>query len=208
MRDINSNIVLKFESEEFRPFKLVFLDIGTGYHYTDCDVPIFYDSNMYVPKSFEIESINYSMGTIVDSCQISLDDIDQDLQSDFLGGDPQGSNVVIMQIVIDDDNSIVGATHYTLFNGEIGEWNYEEARVNIVLTNMFSRWSNKTMSKHSSSCRWKQFKGTECTYSGSETWCDRSYSRCSALGNTINFGGFRWLPSIEGLDIWWGATQG
>jgi len=38
-------------------------------------------------------------------------------------------------------------------------------------------------------CNW-EFKSVECGYSGSETSCNRTYSRCSELGNTSRYGGF------------------
>lgn len=41
------------------------------------------------------------------------------------------------------------------------------------------------------SCRFA-FKGADgrCGYSGSETVCDRTFARCSALGNQMRYGGF------------------
>jgi hypothetical protein len=48
------------------------------------------------------------------------------------------------------------------------------------------------------------YEVTECAYIGSETWCDQSYDRCSALGNADNFGGMRFIPSIAEKEIWWG----
>ena len=208
MRDIAPAIIDQLAAEGLRPFVLVSMDIGDGYYYTDCDVPILYDGQSYEPKGFELSSINYPLGTIVDTCSITLDDLDESLKSEFIGGDPQGSMVAVRLVVLDDDYAIVGPSHITWFNGEIGEWEYGEVSVDITLTNMFARWNNKTQAAHSASCRWKQFGGTECTYSGVESWCDGSYTRCAALGNQDNFGGFRWLPSIEGVDIWWGRVEG
>lgn len=34
------------------------------------------------------------------------------------------------------------------------------------------------------------FKGSRCKYSGPETSCNKTLSRCRELGNSINFGGF------------------
>lgn len=45
-----------------------------------------------------------------------------------------------------------------------------------------------------------------CRYAGAETWCDRSWDRCLALSNTINFGGKRWLPGLVGKQISWGQA--
>jgi lambda family phage minor tail protein L len=38
-------------------------------------------------------------------------------------------------------------------------------------------------------CRFK-FKSTECGYSGAETVCDKTLTRCRALSNSSRFGGF------------------
>jgi len=38
------------------------------------------------------------------------------------------------------------------------------------------------------------FKGRLCGYAGSEGWCDHTFARCSSLGNTERFLGFRWAP--------------
>ena len=43
-----------------------------------------------------------------------------------------------------------------------------------------------------------------CRYSGSGTWCDKSWDRCVTLGNSINFGGFRWLTGLQEKTIYWG----
>lgn len=39
-------------------------------------------------------------------------------------------------------------------------------------------------------CRYKDFKGTLCGYSGAETECDRTFERCRELNNSTRFGGF------------------
>ena len=91
-----------------------------------------------------------------------------------------------------------------LFEGILDGWSISENKLNISVTNILSRWAQRTLSTHSSSCRWKKFKGTECGYTGGEAWCDRTHARCQALGNEAHYGGFPWLPSIVGKEIWWG----
>lgn len=206
MRNFDAGIKAQLEAGELRPFILISLAVGSGYYYTDCDVPLVYDGNRYEPHAFDLSAVNYSLGTVVDTCTLGLDDCGEDLKSDFIGGDPQGSQVVVRMVVLDVDYAIIGPAHVTWFDGEIGEWEYEEGTISMTVTNMFARWNMRTQSRHPASCRWKKFKGTECTYSGGESWCDRSYTRCEALGNQANFGGFRWLPSIENANIWWGSA--
>ncbi len=38
-------------------------------------------------------------------------------------------------------------------------------------------------------CRYKNFKGERCGYTGDENYCDHSLRRCQELGNVKNFGG-------------------
>jgi hypothetical protein len=102
---------------------------------------------------------------------------------------------------------IIAGDSVVLFEGEIDRWQGPENEIEITVANIFSRWAQRTLAKQSASCRWKKFKGTECGYSGGQDWCDRTYTRCNALGNTASFGGFRWLPSIIDKEIWWGRQS-
>lgn len=47
-------------------------------------------------------------------------------------------------------------------------------------------------------CRYKEFKGNLCGYSGTATDCDRTWERCQELGNQKRFGGF---PGIGRLGV-------
>jgi hypothetical protein len=44
------------------------------------------------------------------------------------------------------------------------------------------------------------------TFPGDD-WCDKSWERCLALANTVNFDGCRWLPGIQGKEILWGRNR-
>lgn len=99
---------------------------------------------------------------------------------------------------------IAGPGVLTLFEGGLDAWTLNDKMLKIGAKSEMARWTQKPLSLHSVSCRWKQFKGTECGYAGEGTWCDRTYTRCEDLGNAPNFGGFRWLPSIMDKEIWWG----
>jgi hypothetical protein len=188
---------------------------NTVFRYTNCDVPITSSSNIYSPRGFKIDPIGYSLGTIVDQVGIQIDNIDSMLSASFTGSTPQGSEAVLSLVILDDNLDLVGGTHVTLFEGEIDSFTLKEDTVKMTVTSKLAQWSQKTLSKHSASCRWKVFNsstlgtvGTECASTAGEAWCDRTYDRCAALSNTTNFGGFRWLPSIVDKDIWWGRIKG
>lgn len=207
MRTINAELLAQFASEQLRAFRLLDFDIDSvHYRYTNCDVPLLCDGNLFTSKDFRIENVGYSSNQFVDRMQIEIDDIKAVLRNAFLDGTPQGSSTILMVAVVDSKGSVLdsGSAYTTLFDGEIDDWSLDESKISISITSILTKWAQKTLSKYSASCRWKKFKGTECTYSGGETWCDRTYVRCTALGNTANFGGFRWLPSIVDKEIWWG----
>lgn len=46
---------------------------------------------------------------------------------------------------------------------------------------------NRFLKSH---CRYKVFKGAQCGYTGLETGCNRTFTRCNELLNTARFGGF------------------
>ena len=51
------------------------------------------------------------------------------------------------------------------------------------------------------------YVGQAYTTSWDYTACDQSYDMCKyRFANTINFGGFRWLPWLMNQKIWWGRN--
>ena len=164
--------------------------------------------DVYTPLGFKFANIRYSINNIVDKVDIEIDNLDQVQTAVFVGGTPQGSDVILSLVVLDADLKIVNGSAVTLFEGEIDTWNLNERRLSVTVTSIFYNWGQRTLSKHSPSCRWKAFKSTECDYVGAADWCDRTYTKCATLSNTTNYGGFRWLPSIVDREIWWGRVQG
>jgi len=54
---------------------------------------------------------------------------------------------------------------------------------------------NRYLKNH---CRYKEFKGALCGYTGSESNCNRTFARCKELGNQTRFGG---QPGVGNLGI-------
>lgn len=92
----------------------------------------------------------------------------------------------------------------TVFTGILDACRINHQRAVFEVYNPLIFWKRKTPRRiHQPSCPWP-FKGSLCAYAGAETWCDQSFARCTALGNTINFGGFRYLPDLQDKQLWWG----
>lgn len=180
--------------------------IEAGFNYNDTAYTAEIGNVRFSPRGMKFEPIRYSTGRVVDSMKVQIDNLDDALTVYFVGGTPQGGTVTLQAVLLDSAYEMVAAP-LTLFEGTLDGWDLDEEKVSLTVASELVRWNQKTLAKHSPSCRWKEFKGTECAYAGAETWCDRTYTRCAALGNQANFGGFRWLPSIQEKEIWWGKNR-
>jgi hypothetical protein len=210
MRSISQDIIDKLESSEITVFHLLEFTVNeTTYYYTDCEVKIAHavdgtDVQTYLPRAFDFDPVSYSSNDIVDSCSIRVDNLDSVLTALFVDNVIIEETAKLYLIIFDDDNTIIDSQ--LIFNGLINDFQIDESELKMTVTSIFAKWDQSSGSNHSALCRWKKFKGTECGYSGSETECDRTYGRCTQLENSDNFGGFRWLPKIEDVLIWWGPT--
>jgi hypothetical protein len=209
MRTIAANIIAKLESNEITSFHLLKYTVNSVvYCYTDCEVSITSSADgtvrTYQPRKFKFDDINFSNNNIVDSGNLKIDNVDSALTSVFIDNTIIEEGAEIYLIIFNDDNTVLNTQQ--LFSGILNEFTLDESELSISITSIFTKWDQNSNVKHSSLCRWKRFKGTECAYSGSETRCDRTYARCVELSNTDQFGGFRWLPALEDIDIYWGPT--
>jgi len=150
------------------------------------------------------DSISYSIGNIVDEAVLRLDNVDKVMTSIFVDGTSQDEDADIYVALLTSSGTEVGAVN--LFSGQVDSWQLDEDEVRISVSTDFASWAQRSAALHSPSCRWKVFGGTECQYAGAESWCDRTKTRCIALDNAINFGGFPWLPSLENKEIRWGIS--
>ena len=202
MRTIPAGILTEIAKSNWTEFTGVVLTIdSTDSLYTDADTAVVIDGDRYEPRGFEFQPISYSKANIVSRASLRMENVDEIFTGLFVGSTVQGSDVSVNKIILPDDLTPLSVT---IFEGTIDDWHLDESTVDISIASVLQRWSQKTLSNYSPSCRWKVFKGTECAYAGAATTCDRSDQRCVDLGNQANFGGFRWIPSIQDKPIWWG----
>jgi hypothetical protein len=212
-RIISEEIQEQLESSELFPFYLFQFEDANGviWKYTTLDVSQNFTtygsdgpSGTYEPLGFEFERITYSQANVVDDASIRIDNLDQVQTALWVGDVLQGNTAALFIGVLSPSGTDLGTLK--IFEGEIDQWSLDEENLIVTVGSLFNKWDAQTTEQHSASCRWKVFGGTECTYAGAATWCDRSYSRCASLQNTDNFGGFRHLPEVENKQLWWGPT--
>lgn len=212
-RNLNQEIIDELAGFQMFPFTILDLTDGeTNFKYSSTDVPITLSgyaepvtaSGTYMPVGFKLESIKQTVSNVQDKTTLNIE-IDNTLKNALVGNVMRGQPASIHVGLIDSNNDVMGVV--LLFDGEFDSFNMDESNVKITVGSIFTKWNQASFGKHSSSCRYKVFKGDRCTYSGTEVNCDRSKTRCTTLENTDNYGGFPWLQSIENKKIQWGPNQ-
>ena len=205
MRNFDANISAEINKENFTYFFMIELQLASTYRFNDSDVPIYNSGNLFSPRSFNFGDLRGSTSLAVENIDVEIDDADQVIGSVILNEDARNKTAILYFGVIDSGSTVRSRE---IIRGIIGGWEmYDDSTVKITITNDLVLWNKKCLRPQSSSCPWA-FKGTECAYSGSETWCDQSYDRCSILSNTAYFGGDRFMPALVEKEIWWGRTRG
>ena len=206
MRSWPGDLIGQLQSEEYRPHHLIVFNFDTPFRYTSCDVPLVYDGNIYNSRPFSIPEISYSIGSSVDKVTIEIDMADRDaaLLEEFVGGTPGDIDTYIYLQVLDDD--MQEKSTGVIFQGKIDSYDYTPPSLTVSVASFHSLWNKKSMEISTPTCR-RNFAQSDCGYAGDETWCDRSWSRCTDLVNTDRFNGFRFLPDLEDKDIWWGKDS-
>lgn len=203
MRNWPAGLLAQLQSEGYRPHYLIAFNFSTPLRYTNCDVPLVYDGNLYNPRPFDIPEISHSIGSNVDKVTIEIDMADRDasLLEEFVGGTPGDIYTHIYLQVLDDDMQEISTG--TVFQGKIDSYNYDPPELMVPVTSFHSLWNKRSMEISTPTCR-RNFKRSDCGYGGVENWCDRSWARCVVLDNTDRFNGFRFLPNLEDSELWWG----
>ncbi len=209
-RDIPANILHRLGREEVRTFYLLemTIDAASPDRFTNCDVPIAHKptGQLFMPRGFNFSPTEFGQQQVVETLQVEIDNLDDRFTSKFFGVTPQGSPIVLYSVVLSENFHILG-DRVMLFRGTLDDWSLDGTRITFTAVSALVSWSQVTLTRHGKSCRWKEFTGVECSYSGAVTHCDRTYETCESLGNTNNFGGFRWLPELMNKDIYFGRDR-
>lgn len=201
MRTISTALLNKFAEETASGYTLIKIGLTTTYHYTDCDIDLYYGGDKYLARGYEFNGIEQTPGFASGSISIDLDNVDRTFSAIVLSEDAANAPVSIYFQALSSVNTEVGTVE--LYNGFLSEWIIDEKRFRLKIGSEFMFWHKKSLRLPTPNCPWA-FKGTECGYAGGESMCDKSPERCSALGNYVNFGGRKFVSDVEEQEIYWG----
>jgi len=161
----------------------------------DSSANIVINSNTYYARMVQTSGIETSLDGTTDSMSISVSDIAQE----FSGLVAEDGDVLtnreckVEEIIFDGNTSTIIGNPVLLFDGKINKIQLTAKSFVFTVERILNNYSSLSPNMvFDVNCQWK-FKDSRCTYSGAETKCDKTLTRCQALANITNFGGY---PSV------------
>ncbi len=141
--------------------------------------------------------IKTSMDNTAEKVEITISNIWQEISSIIANqGDTLTNHKCKIETVIfdGDSNTIIGNPIH-LFEGFINNIELTALTFKFEVERFLGGYS--TLSPNATydvNCQCRKFKDSRCAYTGEETSCDKTLTRCMELGNVENFYGFPSLP--------------
>lgn len=153
------------------------------------------DSNTYYTRMVQTSEIETSLDGTVDKMVVSTSDIDQEFSSLVANNGDILTNreCKVEEIIFDGDTTTIIGNPVLVFDGRINKIQLSAKTFVFTIERILNQYSSLSPNMvYDVNCQFK-FKSSRCAYSGSETKCDKTLTRCKALSNVTNFGGY---PSI------------
>lgn len=205
MRSLPTDIALEIAKDYAFFCRLVKMELSTTVYYTDLDMDIVWNGNTYLSRGLKFHDVHGGLTASIDKTSFEIDNTGLEMSSLVLSQDTRGRVCTIYIAAIDKSGQVVDAD--VLFTGMLDSIKVDAKKAVFDVYSHMILWKKKIPGRiHQATCPWIFKDTTTCRYSSSAVWCDHSYDRCTALSNTSNFGGFRWLPSLQNKQVWWGRA--
>jgi len=152
-------------------------------------------SKSYLAAPLKVSDVTKNEG--FQSVQVSLSNVGGSLSGLIRqNGDVlTGAMCLLEEAFLTDDGAVITGKAFPLFVGQANNLSITQQDltfdIEAVLGGYVAISPNMT---YGVNCQWRKFCDINCAYSGTETVCDKTMTRCAALGNLANFGGFPSLP--------------
>jgi len=143
-RGLTTAVNNELATDKLNPITLLYLNVGTGYRFTDHYKDITYDGNTYSASSLFLKVSDISESSEVEVGNISLEftGADQTIVSLFLSSNYMDREVEVYKGFMDANQSLI-ANPFLLFKGRIESFNLDEdlnnSDVQIVVA---SHWAD------------------------------------------------------------------
>jgi len=184
---------------------IVDIETITAKYLTNADQKIYYEGKTYEPWGMNFGAVEYSISPTVDKVSVEVDNVDLTFSSMLQTEEMRGKRFLIRLAALNQNMGVVGAVIH--FDGILDSIRAKKKIVKIDVYNHMILWKKKIPRRtHQPTCTWTFKDSSTCKYTGATATCDKSWDECVAMSNSINFGGFRFLPSLSDKQIWWGSV--
>lgn len=197
MRDLDNTFITEKNKKENQPIYLYTVEDYDGasndLNFAGYDTDITFDGITYSRFPISHEQIGENTQGEIDVVRVIVSNITRLIQGYLELYDFRGKKVTIKTVFanqLGDSDVYLNSIYY------IDSYSANQDKVTFELTSKFDVLDLELPARRYSRnyCAWK-FKSTECGYSGGETECNKTLTRCRVLANQERFGGFPSVPS-------------
>lgn len=153
-------------------------------------------SDTYYARMVDISGIETSLDGTTDSMVISVSDILQEFSGlvAYNGDVLTNRSCKVEEVIFDGNTTTIIGNPILLFDGKINKIQLTAKTFVFTVERILNNYSSLSPRMvFDVNCQWKFKDELRCKYSGTETKCDKTLTRCTALNNVTNFGGY---PSV------------
>jgi len=196
MRTLDADFITEKDKQENQPIFLYTLyeyDGSNNLYYTSYTTDITFDGVTYSKFPITHEQVTENTTGEIDEVKIAIGNVSRLIQSYLESYDLRGKKVSIKTVWAND---LADTSNYIEDIYYIDSYVADQNNVTFKLTSKYDVLNLELPTRKYSRnyCCWK-FKSDECGYSGGETECNKTLTRCRELGNQQRFGGFPSIPT-------------
>lgn len=204
----NPSPIAEYEKDELIPRKLLNIELsGGGIHVLDNETLqiLSFEGVDYIGAPLEHGEITKDDNSSVAKLEITVSNVGLGIsgiignRGNVIGNAPATLTMVLLNV---NNNAIIQDTKQVLWYGICNNLQItnESAKMDIE-TPLGGYTYNTPCMKYKATCNVRKFKDCRCGYTGEETTCDRTYTRCKELGNNQRFQGFISLPAETVIKV-------
>lgn len=197
-RDLTTAQKTEVAKSELKTRTIITIGLDSGdqrYLANDSAASLVVNSNTYNARMIKTSGIETSLDGTTDTMVISLSDISQEFSATIATNGDVITNKAckVEEVIFDGDTSSILGNPVLLFDGKINKIQLTARSLVFTVERILNNYSSLSPNMiFDVNCQWR-FKDTRCGYAGAETKCDKTLTRCKALSNVTNFGGY---PSV------------
>ena len=186
------------------PIRMYMIGGSPNLYYTDADVDVLHDSQVYISRGISYSKIKTTLGLETSEHTVTIDNLDNAMITWALATDPTGYASYVKKgfstgvLNISGQLELIEDFSAELFRGRNTKMSFDSELEITVKSGLDMTQQIGPKQTQEVTCRFKGadgFKGLNCGYAGVAATCNFTITRCRDLGNQERFGGFPALNS-------------